>query len=159
MELKIKKETAREIYDESSSALRKILEETFGVDCFKKTDFNDFKTFDDLCQATGTTEADFNRKWEHAALDPSTLAFERLKICTRAYNQDWKYNLYDTDQRKWAPIFTVLSSGLGFSNAGYYYGRTRTYVGSRLAFKSEPTATHAGKTFTKLFEDFNNAQY
>ncbi len=159
MELKIKKETAKEIYDESPSGLRKILEETFGIDCFKKTDFREFKTFDDLCRATGITETDFNRKWEHADLDPSTLAFERLKICTQAYNQDWKYNLYDTNQKKWAPIFDVLSSGLGFSLTFCDCAYTHTAVGSRLAFKSEETATHAGKNFTKLFEDFNNAQY
>jgi len=159
MELKIKKETAREIYDESPSGLRKILEETFGVDCFKKTDWKDFKTFDDLCRATGTTEADFNRKWEHADLDPSTLAFERLKICTRAYNQDWPFNAYDTNQRKWFPYFNVLSSGLCFSYAIYYYDLTFTSVGSRLCFESEEKAALAGMTFTKLFEDFITAKY
>jgi hypothetical protein len=159
MELKIKKETAKEIYDESPSGLRKILEETFGIDCFKKLDWKDFKTFDDLCRSTGTTEVDFNNKWTGEGFDPSTIAFERLKICTRAYNQDWKYNLYDTTQKKWAPIFDVLSSGLGFSYATYDCDYSSTFVGSRLAFKSEETATHAGENFTKLFEDFNNAQY
>jgi hypothetical protein len=159
MELKIKKETAKEIYDESSSALRKILEETFGVDCFKKPDFKDFKTFDDLCRATGTTEVDFNRKWEHAELDPITLAFERLKICTRAYNQDWPFDAYNTKQYKHFPYFEVSSSGFGFSDASYSYGNATTTVGSRLCFESAEKAIHAGKTFIKLFEDFITAKY
>lgn len=159
MELKIKKETAKEIYEESSSALRKILEETFGIEYFKKTNWKDFETFDDLCRATGTTEVEFNRKWDPAIFDPSTIAFERMKICTRAYNQDWKYNLYDTNQKKWVPIFNVLSSGLGFSITYYYFDDSYTHVGSRLCFKSDETATHAGKKFTKLFEDLINAQY
>jgi hypothetical protein len=146
MGLKIKKETAREIYKESPSALRKILEETFGVDYFKKTDWKNFKTFDDLCRATGTTEIEFNKKWDLDEFDPSTIAFERIKICTRAYNQDWKYNLYDTTQKKLAPIFEVLSYGLGFSRAHSYYGYSHAGVGSRFAFKDEETTTHAGKT-------------
>ena len=159
MELKIKKETAKEIYDESSSGLRKILEETFGIDYFKKTNWKDFKTFDDLCRATGTTETEFNRKWEHVELDPSTLAFERLKVCTRAYNQEWPFDAYNTDQRKWYPWFNVSSSGFGFSGTSSYYDYTITYVGSRLCCESAEKATHAGKTFIKLFEEFITAKF
>jgi hypothetical protein len=159
MELKIKKETAKEIYDESPSGLRKILEETFGIDLFKKTDFKDFKTFDDLCRACGTTEVEFNSKWEHANLDPSSIAFDRLKICTRAYNQDWPFDAYNTEQIKYYPYFEVSSSGFGFSCTGYYYDGTDTAVGSRLCFESEEKARHAGKTFIKLFEDFITAKY
>ena len=159
MELKIKKETAKKIYDESSSGLRKILEETFGIDYFKKTTWKDFKSFDDLCRETGTTEIEFNRKWEHAELDPSTLAFERLKVCTRAYNQDWPFNAYDTNQRKWYPWFNVSSSGFGFSYSYFSYVLACTIVGSRLCFESEEKATHAGKTFIKLFEEFITAKF
>lgn len=159
MKLKIKKETAKEIYKESPDALKKILEETFGRDYFKKTDWKDFKTFDDLCRATGITEAKFNKKWDPAIFDPSTIAFERLKICTRAYNQDWPFNAYDTNQKKWFPIFDVLSSGFGFSHTTYYCDYSTTTVGSRLCFKSEEKATHAGKTFIKLFEEFITAKY
>jgi hypothetical protein len=84
-------------------------------------DWKDFKTFDDLCRAIGTTEVDFNRKWEHADLDPITLAFERLKICTRAYNQDWPFDVYNTDQYKYYPYFSVSSSGLGFSRSDFIF--------------------------------------
>jgi hypothetical protein len=159
MELKIKKETAREIYDESPSGLRKILEETFGIDYFKKTNFKDFKTFDDLCRATGNTEVEFNKKWDPASFDPSTIAFERMKILTRAYNQDWPFDAYNTNQRKWYPWFNVSSSGFGFSGAAYFYVIANTVVGSRLCFESEEKAIHAAKTFIKLFENFITAKY
>jgi hypothetical protein len=159
MELKIKKETAMAIYDESSSALRKILEETFGVDSFKKIDYNDFKTFDDLCRAIGTTEADFNKKWDPATFDPSTIVFERLKVCTRAYNHNWSFDAYNTEQYKYYPYFKVSSSGFGFSCTYYLCGLTPTFVGSRLCFESSAKAEHAGKTFLKLFEDFIIAKY
>jgi hypothetical protein len=159
MKLEITEKTAKEIYENSPSSLRTILEETFGVDCFKKTDFRDFKTFDDLCRATGTTENDFNKKWDPATFGPSTIAFERLKICTRAYNQDWAFNAYNTDQYKWYPYFQVSSSGFGFSCTTYGYDDALTLVGSRLCFESNEKATHAGETFNKLFEDFIIAKY
>jgi hypothetical protein len=159
MELKIKKETAKEIYDESPSGLKKILEETFGIDHFKKPDYRDFKTFNDLCRAVGTTEAEFNMKWDSAVFDPSTIAFERLKVCTRAYNQDWPFDTYNTNQYKYYPYFKVLSSGLGFSGSDYRYDCTLSCVGSRLCFESSDKATHAGNTFIKLFEDFITAKF
>jgi hypothetical protein len=159
MELKIKKETAREIYDESPSGLRKILEETFGIDCFKKLDWKDFKTFDDLCRATGITEDEFNSKWDPTLSDPSTIAFERLKICTRAYNQDWPFDAYNTKQYKHFPYFAVSSSGFGFSGTACRCDYSYATVGSRLCFESAEKAKHAGKTFIKLFEDFITAKF
>jgi hypothetical protein len=159
MELKIKKETAKEIYDESPAGLKKILEETFGIDHFKKSDYRDFQTFYDLCRAIGTTEAEFNMKWDSAVFDPSTIAFERLKVCIRAYNQDWPYDTYNTNQYKYYPYFEVLSSGLGFSSSVCSYGNAHTCVGSRLCFESSDKAIHAGKTFIKLFEEFITAKF
>jgi hypothetical protein len=158
MELKIKKETAKEIYDESPSGLKKILEETFGADAFKKTDYRDFKTFDDLCRATGTTESDFYEKWDLRVFNPSTVAFERLKILTKAYNQDWIFDAYNTNQKKWYPYYNILSSGFGFSHSGYICVIASTYVGSRLCFKDEETSNHAGTTFKELFEEFITAK-
>lgn len=154
MELKIKKETAKEIYEESSSALRKILEETFGEECFRKTDFKNFKTFDDLCRAAGTTESEFNKKWDPTIFDPSTIAFERLKVLTRAYNQDWPFNAYDTNQRKWYPWFEVLSSGFGFSYTYYGYDYSGTDVGSRLCTNTSEKALYIGKQFEDLYKDY-----
>jgi len=155
----ISKEKAIEIYDESPVVLRKMLEDTFGIFCFRSSNFEDFKTFDDLCRCVGIKEVDFDNKWKHLELDPSTLAFERLKVLTRAYNQDWIPNVYDTGQKRWFPIFSVLSSGIVFSYSYYYYDITFTYVGSRLCFKSEETSTHAGKTFSQLFIDLITAKH
>jgi hypothetical protein len=157
--VKLEKSTALKLYPEAPDWFKKVLVETFGEDCFRKKDWNDFKTFEDLCQAIGTTEADFNRKWEHADLDPSTLVFERLKVCTRAYNQDWPFNAYDTNQRKWYPYFEVSSSGFGFSCTIYNFDGADAGVGSRLCFESQEKAEHAGRNFIKLFEEFITAKY
>jgi hypothetical protein len=159
MELKIKKETASKIYPSAPDYMKEILIENFGEECFRKTDWKDFKSFEDLCQAIGTTESEFNRRWDPATFDPSTIAFERLKVCTRAYNQDWQFNAYDTNQRKWYPYYQVLSSGFGVSYSIYHYALTYASVGSRLCFESEEKSNHAGKTFIKLFEDFITAKH
>ena len=159
MKQKIKKETAKEIYNESPAGLKKILKETSRINHFKKTDYRDFKTFNDLCRASGTTETEFDEKWDPRVFDPSTIAFERLKVCTRAYNQDWPFDTYNTKQYKYYPYFEVLSSGLGFSRSTSDYDHSATAVGSRLCFESQEKAIHAGKTFIKLFEDFITAKF
>ena len=159
MKLELSKETAKKIYPQSPDWLKEILDENFGKESLRTKDWKDFKTFEDLCLACGTTEAEFNHKWDPTQFDPSTIAFERLKVCTRAYNQDWPFNACDTTQRKWYPWFEVLSSGLGFSDTTFSCDNASTYVGSRLCFESEEKAIHAGKNFTKLFEEVITAKY
>jgi hypothetical protein len=159
MELKLKKETARKIYATAPESLKEILVETFGEDCFRKKDFKDFKTFEDLCQASGTTEEEFNRKWDPTVFDPSTIAFEKIKVMTRAYNQDWPFDAYNTKQYKYYPWFEVLSSGFGFSSTLYSYDYSDASVGSRLCFENQEKAEHAGRNFIKLFEEFITAKY
>jgi hypothetical protein len=154
MELKITKEKAKKLYPEAPDWFKKVLEETFGKDAFTKKDFNDFETFEDLCQAIGMTEEEFNNRWNPRDFDPSTIAFERLKVCTRAYNPDWQFDTFNTDQKKWYPYFTVSSSGFGFSNSYYLFDLAHSAVGSRLCFESEEKSNHAGRQFTQLFQDF-----
>jgi hypothetical protein len=159
MKLELDEKTAKEIFTEASDAIKTILIKNFGDKCFRKTDFKDFKSFEDLCQASRTTEVEFNRKWVPTQFDPSTIAFEKLKILTRAYNQDWPFDAYNTNQKKWYPWFEVLSSGFGFSFTVYICDGADSDVGSRLCFESEEKAIHAGKNFTRLFEEFITAKY
>lgn len=157
--MKITKEDAKQIYEYAPPDLKERMEREFGPDVFQKIDYEDFKNFDDLCRACGTTEYDFNIKWCQTDYDPSTIAFERLKILTGAYNQDWKFNLYDTDQKKWFPWYKVSSSGVGVAHSAYDCDCALASVGSRLCFESEEKSNHAGTTFAKLFEDFISAKY
>jgi hypothetical protein len=154
MKLELDEKTAKEIYPGAPDALKTILIKSFGDKCFRKTDFKDFKTFVDLCLAIGITEIEFNKRWNPAEFDPSTIAFERLKVCTRAYNQEWPFNAYDTNQRKYYPWFEVLSSGFGFSHTDYYYDYTDTSVGSRLCTDSSEKALYAFKQCEDLYKDW-----
>jgi hypothetical protein len=160
MKLELSKETAKKIYKDSPDWLKEILEENFDKESLLNKQWKDFKTFDDLCRAAlDITGEQYNKRWEGSSLDPSTLAFEKMKVLTKAYNGDWTPDYYNTSQHKWFPYFKVLSSGFGFSGAIYSYGSTYAAVGSRLCFETEEKAAHAGKTFTKLFEEFITAKY
>jgi hypothetical protein len=154
MELKIKKETAKKIYSAAPTALQEILIETFGEECFRKAELTDFKTFDDLCRACGTTEKEFEEKWKNIPVDSQTVSFQRMKILSDAINQGWTPDHFNTDQYKWFPYFKVSSSGFGFSTSYYYCGLAATRVGSRLCFETEEKSNYAGRQFTQLFQDF-----
>jgi hypothetical protein len=158
MELKIKKETAKKLYHESPSWFKEVLEETFGKEILRKIDFTDLKTFDDCCRACETTEEEFEKKLNSLPVSEQTKSFERMGILSSAINQGWEPNHFNTVEKKWFPIFKVLSSGFGFSTSYYSYDRTFPPVGSRLCFKDEARSDHAGKQFTKLFQEFITAK-
>lgn len=121
-------------------------------DSVKKGEYTDIKTFEDACRAVGTSEDEFNKQFSNLP-DKDTIAYEKLKIVSRAINQDWAPNWDDTDQEKWYPYFR-LSSGFGFSVATYGYDLTCSTVGSRLCFENEAKAKYAGTQFEKLYEVF-----
>jgi hypothetical protein len=112
MALLIEEETAKKIYEYQPSWFQEILEKAFKKGCFKKINFKDLKTFDDLCRTQGTTEVEFEEKWKNSP--EHHVRYERMLMLYLAINQGWEINTYDTTQRKWAPIFSVSSSGLGF---------------------------------------------
>ena len=152
--MEITKQTAKQIYKNLPGWFQERLNDEFGEDTFKEIDFTTFKTFNDLCIACNITEKEFDEKWKNIPVDPDTVLYEKMKILSKAYNQDWIIDHYNNSQKKWFPIFQVSASGFGFSYSGYDYGYTYSAVGSRFAFENESKSDHAGKTFTKLFEQF-----
>jgi hypothetical protein len=151
MELKIKKETAKKIYQDAPAYLKEILVETFGRECFAKRKFNEIKTFEDACSELGITQEDLLHIGNNDL--PDEKAYKKLKIVIMAINQGWIPDWNDTDQRKWYPWFN-LSSGFGFSLSAYCYDDAHTAVGSRLCFESEEKSDYAAKQFLDLYKQF-----
>jgi len=120
-------------------------------DSVKKGDYTDIKSFNDACQAIGTNELEFNELF--ANLPEDTIAYEKLKIISKAINQGWTPDWDNNNQKKWYPYFN-LSSGFGFSGTHYSYGNSDTYVGSRLCFESSEKAKYAGNEFVQIYEKF-----
>jgi len=113
--------------------------------------------------------------------DTDVLAYLKLRIIVAALNEGWVPQ-FTEDELRWYPYFwfytkeewdnlgdevkkygRVLgrSSGNGFVNGGLAYASAPsassfsiTYVGSRLAFKSEDLAVYCGKQFSDIWIDF-----
>lgn len=154
MELTIKKETAQKIYPESAGWFQKVLVETFGEKAFKPKNFRDIKTFNDVCLENGTTEQEFNDRFENLGLDLDTIIYEKMKLMVKAINQGWIPDINNTNQRKWYPYFDISASGLGFSLSAYGYSYSITSAGSRLCFETEEKSNYAGTQFIEIYQQF-----
>lgn len=150
--MKIDKNKAKEIYETAPDWFKTQLEEEFGADFFKPKTYENIKTFNDACLACGTTEQEFDQRFQNLGLDADTLNYERIKIIAKAINQGWKADWSDTTQRKYYPYFKVLPSGDGFSLSLCVYGCTHSAVGSRLCFESDEKCNYAAKQFTNIYE-------
>jgi hypothetical protein len=149
MELKINKEKAKRLYPKSEDWFKVELEEVFGNDFYRKKDFRDIKTFEDACK-----ELELDPSEVFSSSDtPDEIAYMKLKAVIRAINQEWIPNWNNNNEKKWWPYFN-LSSGFGFSDAGYHCVNTCTPVGSRLCFESQEKATYAGQQFQDLYKEF-----
>jgi hypothetical protein len=153
--MKLEKEDAKLIYDTAPKRIKDKLEKEFGADTFRKIDFRDLKTFNDLCLAArGISEVEFEAKIKDLPISDQMKRFARMEIQSEGINQGWIPDHSDTNQKKWFPIFEVSSSGLGFSLSHYHYVYASTYVGFCLCFETEEQSDYAGKQFIKLWEEF-----
>ena len=83
-------------------------------------------------------------------------AAAKLFIIAKALNGDWKADWNNWNQGKYYPWFDMRSSpagGSGFSYGDCVYGRSSSYVGSRLVYKDLETAEYAGTKFLDIYRD------
>lgn len=118
-------------------------------DSQKKKSFDEILTFEEACEVLDIDP-------DSAISDTDTTdeaAYKKLKVVSKAINQEWTPDWSNTNQKKWFPYFN-LSSGFGFSGTDYNYVYTHAAVGSRLCFESEAKAKHAGTEFLQLYKEF-----
>jgi hypothetical protein len=147
--MEITKQTAQRLYDESPGWFQEQLVEEFGKECFDKNTYESIKTFEDACARLQIIPG----KLFHKLDTPDEIAYKKLKVISRAIHDGWLPDWKNTDQRKWFPWFSVLSSGFGFSGSFFSYVITAASVGSRLCFESEEKATYVGNQFLQLYEE------
>lgn len=152
--MELKKEEAKRIYDIQPDWMKEKLELEFGKETFKKRDFTDFKTFDDVCRELGTSEQEFEDDWEHRSLSKTLKTVAKIEMLSLVINEEWMPDTLNTKQKKWFPFFSVSSSGLDFSDSGYGYVDADAGVGFPFCFESEEKSNWAGKQFTWLWEEF-----
>jgi hypothetical protein len=152
--MELKKEEAQQIYEHVPSRFKDKLEKEFGKETFRKITIEDLNTFDDLCKVKGTTESDFEAMLKTLPVSDQTKRFMRMELIAEVLNQNWIQDTLDKNQRKWAPIFAVSSSGLDFSYSDYYYDIAHASVGSCFCYVSEEVSNHAGTKFIKYWSEF-----
>ncbi len=152
--VQITKTNALKAYEEADEKGKKQLatllkgQMTFG----KITDR--IKTFADVCEVEGLDPVALVKKWNSQGDTTDEIAYKKLKIIAKVLNEGWAPNMQDTSEYKYYPYFYLGGSGSGFAfyYAAYWY--TNTYAGSRLCFKTDTLATHAGKTFLNEYREY-----
>lgn len=84
----------------------------------------------------------------------SIIAYHKLIIIARAWNEGWEPNWRDRSQYKYFPWFYVDSAGLACADANYAVADANAYFGSRLGFRTEALANRAKVELRDLYMDF-----
>ncbi|MGJ1407426.1 hypothetical protein [Sphingobacterium siyangense] len=116
--------------------------------------YKDIKTIEDACAALGIEPITFLDGIKN--LTPDTNAYEQLKVVVRALNGGEHMDYKDEEEYKYFPYFNSVGSASGFSFRDYFFGRSHSFVGSRLAYKSREIAEYAGKQFIGLYDQHIN---
>jgi hypothetical protein len=152
--LKISEETARELYPTADEKLKKILEESFGLEFFTPKNIMDrIKTMQDVYNELKLDAFCHERLLTESGLSKDEKAYKRLKLIVKALNEGWVPDWDDSNQRKYFPWFN-FGSGSGFSSFAYDSWIADSGVGSRLCFRSAELAEYAGKQFTSIYKEF-----
>jgi hypothetical protein len=149
--LTLKKSTARKIYKEGSSMIKKIMIDDFGDECFNESIIDQVKTFEDaFAIADEETRQDY---CEDRCVSPDAIAYKKLRLIIKVINEGWKPNWKNSSEQKWFPWFR-LSSGFGFDVSVYGYANADASSGSRLCLSTKEKSDYVGKQFINLYEDF-----
>ena len=117
--------------------------------------YKSIKTFEDACKKLGidTTKLP-DVSMIPAEFSKPIIAAYKLMIAYKAINDGWVPDWNNYSQYKYYPWFRVLSSGFGFSHAGYGYANSGTAVGSRLCTNTAVKALFIGKYFESEYKDY-----
>jgi hypothetical protein len=149
--LQIDETKARILYKTASPEFKQSLEDTFGKKYFTGEITDRIKTYEDACAEL--CETPINEKDLKAnGFTVVEIIRRKLETITKALNEDWKADLYDTDQYKYYGWFNLSSGGFVFRRTDYDSTYANAGVGSRLCFKSSVLAEYAGKQFIDYYK-------
>jgi hypothetical protein len=121
-------------------------------ECF---DFRTIKSFEDACGHLGI---DPLKLPDVSALSEEfskpIIAYYKLIIIFKAINNGWEPDWSNSDQYKYFPWLSVLSSGFGFSRSRCVYGCTDAVVGSRLCTDTSEKSRYIANQFESEYKDF-----
>lgn len=109
------------------------------------------KTVDDVLEDNMLTKAAFDKQC--IDLSEDEVAYRILKLLAKSLNEGWIPNWSDNNEYKYQPWFEMRGSA-GFRFYVFDSWISRSYVGSRLCFKTRPLAEYAGRQFQSVYEQF-----
>lgn len=107
---------------------------------------NKIKTFEDACKIAGVTYTPAE------GLAPDEIAYQKLKIITKAFNGEWEPDWSNYDENKYYPWFDMTPKGFSRGRVESYC--TFSFVPSSLCFKDRSNAETAINTFLDLFKEY-----
>jgi hypothetical protein len=146
--LQLPDKQAREIYPTASAELKSILENSFGKTFFSKDITDRINSFEDACGVLAINPFDVFNPDDTA----DEIAYRKLKIITKAYNEGWEPDWNNKNEYKWYLWFYMDKPGFRLYVADHCCASST--VGSRLCFKSEKLALDAAKKFESIYKQF-----
>lgn len=144
--IEITVDNAVKAYELGTEKQKEFLKNLLGEDVFVKDIRDRIKNMDDVYRLNGTTEEEFNKKWDGFASHEIGNAKEIL--IAAAYNEGKLPDFSNPNQKKCTLVFSMGSpSGGGFSYLDYGHWGTASRIGSRLVFLSYDNDMDAAKKF------------
>lgn len=129
-----------------SKNLRKIIEDSDKP----KNIMDRVKSFEDACEVLGSNPDIFT---EYDTDDE--VAYKKLKVITRALNENWKKDWSNSNEYIYFPWFEMdKKPGSGFDCSDYYRWPSFSIVSARLGFKSRELALYAAKQFEVIYHKY-----
>ena len=127
---------ARDLYKNSSSEWKEVLENNFGKDFFSQSVMDRVKTYEDACAELG--EEPMNEEnLRSLGFSKDEIAYRKLKTIVRALNERWVAKVYDNKEYRYYPYFVhdESPSGFAFGDSDFGYSYADAGCGSRLCLK------------------------
>ena len=146
---------ARDLYENSSSEWKEVLENNFGKDFFSKSVMDRVKTYEDACAEIGEDPMN-EENLRSLGFSKDEIAYRKLKTIVRALNEGWVAKVYDNEECRYCPYFvhSETPSGFAFYSSNYAYSNADAGSGSRLCFKTRELSNYGGKQFIDLWKEF-----
>jgi len=118
-------------------------------------DYRTIKSFEDACKKENVDP----EKLPDVSMIPeefrkAIINAYKLMIVFKAINNGWRPDWSKSNQWKYYPWYSVLSSGFGFDSSYYYFTFTYSFVGSRLCTDTSAKALYIARQFEPEYRDF-----
>ena len=146
---------ARDLYENSSSEWKEVLENNFGKDFFSQSVMDRVKTYEDACAELGEDPMN-EENLRSLGFSKDEIVYRKLKTIVRALNEGWVAKVYDNDEARYYPYFehNESPSGFAFFASACEYSTAAAGSGSLICFKTRELTKYAGEQFLELWREF-----